>query len=265
VTRPEVLAEGYVLVEGPRADGDGAVFFSDALGGGVYRWAPGDGVDVVLADRKGVGGLALHEDGGVLVSGRDVTHVAAGGETRLVFDRPEGVVGFNDICALPTGAVLAGALRFRPFAGDAPVEGEFWHVPGGDDEPSIDVPGVLWANGCGATVDPPRTYACDYANGRVWMRDPDGLRLFATAPNGEADGLAIDDEGGVWVALASAGAVARFHVDGTLDRVLDVEGADFVTSLAFDGDTMYVTTYQPGRLLRLPAPVPGARHFVARV
>jgi sugar lactone lactonase YvrE len=264
---PEVLAEGYALVEAPRVDADGNVFFTDALGGGVHRWSPSEGVDVVaLPDRRGMGGLALHADGGFVVSGRDLTHVDPHGSARVVLARPEGVVGFNDICALPTGAVLAGALRFRPFAGDSPVPGEFWHV-GGGDEPCIDVPDILWANGCGASTDPPRTYACDYATGRIWVRDPDGLRLFATAPDGEADGLAVDDEGGVWVALGGGGAIACFRPDdGTLDRVLDVDGADFVTSLAFDGgDTMYVTTYQPGRLLRVRAPVPGPRHFVATV
>jgi sugar lactone lactonase YvrE len=265
--RPEVLADGYVLAEAPRVDADGNVFFTDALGGGVHRWSPTEGVDVAaVPERRGAGGLALHRDGGFVVSGRDLTHVAPDGTARVVFDRPEGVIGFNDICALPTGALLAGALRYRPFAGDPPVPGEFWHVDAngvgaGAGDASIDVPDIEWANGCGASVDPPRTYACDYSSGRIWMRDPDGLHLFATTPNGEVDGLALDDEGCVWVALASDGRIARYQLDGTLDAVLDVEGVDFVTSLAFDGDTLYVTTTQPGQLLRAAAPIPGPRHF----
>ena len=81
---PEVLATGYQLVEGPRADGQGGVYFTDALGGGVYRWSV-DGIEIVVPKRRGVGGLALHTDGGVVVSGRDVTHVAPDGTNRLLF------------------------------------------------------------------------------------------------------------------------------------------------------------------------------------
>ena len=40
MTRSETLADGYVLVEGPRPDGHGGVLFSDAVGGGVRRWTP---------------------------------------------------------------------------------------------------------------------------------------------------------------------------------------------------------------------------------
>ena len=57
----EVLADGYQLVEAPRADGHGAVWFTDVLGGGIHRWSDGR-VDTVVPKRRGVGGLALHAD-----------------------------------------------------------------------------------------------------------------------------------------------------------------------------------------------------------
>ena len=62
MTAFETLADGYGLVEGPRPDGDGGVLLSDVIGGGVRRWTP-DGVEVVVPDRRGVGGLVLHADG----------------------------------------------------------------------------------------------------------------------------------------------------------------------------------------------------------
>ena len=242
---------------------DGSVFFTDVLGGGVYRW-DGSSVDVVVPKRRGVGGLALHADGGVVCGGRDLIHVAPDGTSRVVFELPDGVTGFNDLCALPTGAVLVGALRWRPFGGDTTPErvpGEFWHVD--VDHSCIDIDGIVWPNGCGVDAERRRTYACDYASGTVWMRDDDGVRVFAEVPGGEADGLAVDGEGGVWVATAYGGSVVRLAPDD--GAVLDtVELDDFVTSLAFDGgDTMYVTTTTS--LLRLPAPVPGPRHLLATI
>ena len=161
---PEVLATGYKLVEGPRADGNGGVFFTDALGGGVYRWSD-DGVDTIVPKRKGVGGLALHADGGVVVSGRDVTHVASDGTNRLLFAAPDGVTGFNDICATSDGSILAGGLRFLPFAGEEPKPGAFWHVTS-PEHAEVALDDVMWPNGVGDAGLGIWCF-CDYSRGRV--------------------------------------------------------------------------------------------------
>ena len=49
--------------------------------------------------------------------------------------------------------------------------------------------------------------------------------------------MAVDREGGVWVALGDGGGVARFHSDGQLDEVTDLPAA-FVSSLSFGGPDM---------------------------
>lgn len=41
-TRPEVLGQGYGFTEGPTADRDGNVFFSDGQNNSIHRWQPGD-------------------------------------------------------------------------------------------------------------------------------------------------------------------------------------------------------------------------------
>ncbi len=41
-TQPEVLGQGYGFTEGPTADRDGNVFFSDGQNNSIYRWRPGD-------------------------------------------------------------------------------------------------------------------------------------------------------------------------------------------------------------------------------
>src|SRR5258708_8461134 len=61
---------------------------------------------------------------------------------------------------------------------------------------------------------------------------------------GSPDGLTLDADGYVWVALWSGGAVHRYAPDGTLDRVLTVPAA-YPTSCAFGGPDLrdlYITT-----------------------
>jgi len=91
----EVLAHGYGLAEAPTVDVDGTLLFTDVLGGGVYRLGPNGDVTTVVPKRRGVGGLAVHADGGIVCSGRDVIHVRDG-RTRTVL-HVDDVAGWNDL------------------------------------------------------------------------------------------------------------------------------------------------------------------------
>jgi gluconolactonase len=108
----------------------------------------------------------------------------------------------------------------------------------------VDAPGaatviserLLWPNGIGAAPDGARLYVSDFARKHVLAMAPDGTgeAVFAEVPRGSADGLAVDEEGGVWVALGDGCGVVRFTADGALDEVVDVP-AEFVSSIAFGG------------------------------
>ena len=155
--------------------------------GGVHRWSP-DGVEQVVPKRRGVGGIVLHEDGGLVVTGRDVMHVRDG-ETRVLLD-VDGVTGFNDLGTAPDGSVYVGSLRFMPFRGEAPVPGEIWRIPAQGDAAPV-AGGVLWANGIGFSPDGPIAYGSDYARSCVlaWDVAADGSLTLAAHVRGDAGGL----------------------------------------------------------------------------
>jgi gluconolactonase len=229
----EVLLRSHTLLEGPRIARDGAILYSDVLAGGVFRVDPGGGVRTVVERRRGVGGLVEHERGGVVVSGRDLVHFDADGVASQLLER-DGVTGFNDLTTGPDGELLVGALRYRPLAGEPPVAGELLALshPGSARVLSET---VLWPNGIGVAPDG-QVYISDFARAHVKVLSLDGGResVFCESPRGSADGLALDVEGGVWVALGAGGGVARFEPGGELDEFVEVPAA-FVSSISFGG------------------------------
>ncbi|MDQ6854950.1 MAG: SMP-30/gluconolactonase/LRE family protein [Actinomycetota bacterium] len=273
----ETLASGYGLVEGPTVDGDGNLYFSDVLGGGVYRRDPDGEITTVVPKRRGVGGITLHADGGIVVSGRDIVHVRDG-ENRTLF-KDDGVPGWNDICADSVGRIYAGSIRFAVFDPDArPVPGELWRIDvEGEATPLYD--DVLHANGVAISPGGQTIYHSDTRRNVILVHTlaDDGTagdRRAFHFPPGAPDGMALDAQGLLWVASARAGCVARLTPDGEIDRVLDIP-AQAVTSLCFGGDEgrdLYVVTAdnteapeRGGTIFRIPVDVAGAPVHAARI
>jgi gluconolactonase len=272
----ETLASGYGLVEGPTWAPDGSLYFSDVLGGGVYRRDPGGAVETVIPKRRGVGGIALHAAGGLVVGGRDLIHVKDGA-TRTLLSLPD-LPGWNDLCTDARGRVWAGSVRFAVFDRNAePVAGECWRLEGGGHATPV-YDDVLHANGIALSPGEDWMAHSDTRRSCLWVHDldpagnPSGRRAFAV--DGLPDGLAFDAAGCVWVAIAGGGRVDRFTPDGRVDRSLAVP-ARMVTSCCFAGDDLrdlIVVTAdhaeQPerkGSVLRTRVDVAGASVQPARV
>lgn len=244
----ETLLTGYGLVEGPRMDAQGGLLFCDSHRGGVYRRTPQGRIETIVPKRKGVGGIVLHADGGIVVSGRNICHVKQG-VSRVLFELDE-TVRFNDIFCDRVGRLYVGSLRFDPFNAEAlPTPGELYRIDAqGVARMLYDDVGLT--NGIGFSPDERVLYHSDSLRGHILAHTltADGRcgerRVFAALPRGAPDGLCVDSEGGVWVAAYGAGSIMRFMPDGALDREIEI-AAKKVTSLCFgdtDRQTLYVTT-----------------------
>lgn len=116
-------------------------------------------------------------------------------------------------------------------------------------EVELMLPGRALSNGIDWSPDGRRCYHADSLLRRIEVieLDEDGsptstheFARFSTMP----DGLSVDADGCVWVALWDGGGVQRFRPDGQLDRTMTVPGG-WVTSCAFGGDalrTLYITS-----------------------
>lgn len=271
----ETMAWGFGLVEGPTVAPDGSLYVSDVLGGGVYRLLPDGERVTVVPKRRGVGGIALHADGGIVISGRDVVHVADDGTNRTVL-AIEGLPGFNDIGVDPQGRVLVGAVRFFVFdPASTPVPGEVWRIDAAG-EASVVIDDVLHPNGVGVAPDGRSLWCSDTRRRQVVVADlvdgvVTGVRRLEFPGPGHPDGLAFDVDGGVWIASAGGGEVIRFGSDGTVSARLAVP-ARVVTSCCFAGTDLVVAsadnTEAPergGSVFRCPAGVAGAPAPLVRI
>jgi sugar lactone lactonase YvrE len=110
------------------------------------------------------------------------------------------------------------------------------------------------SNGLDWSPDGSRAYYNDTATYRISVFDYDtdaGLtnrRVFVDLYDEDKrpDGLTVEEQGGVWVALSNGGAVRRYTPDGVLDEVVEVP-AKKVTACTFGGpdlDQLFITTSQ---------------------
>jgi sugar lactone lactonase YvrE len=232
-----VLGRPHGLLEGPRLTADDEAVYSDVIAGGVWGCSKAGLVREILPKRRGIGGIVAHADGGLVISGRSVIHLLEDGEQREILSG-EGVCGYNDLGTTAEGELLAGVLRYRPMSGEDPQPGQLLLV-GGDSAVEVLSEDLVWPNGIGVSPDGETIYLSDYAQRAVLAiaRHGGKTRTFCRSPRGSADGLAVDCEGCVWVALGEGGGVARFHPDGELDEVMTLP-ASFVSSLSFGGPDM---------------------------
>lgn len=160
-------------------------------------------------------------------------------------------VRMNEGACDPDGRFYCGSMAYDR----QPRAGNLYRL---DAECSVQgvVEGVTISNGLDWSPDDSRAYYNDTETHRVDVFDYDRERgLTARRPfveispeDGRPDGLTVDSEGGVWVALNGGGAVRRYRPDGTLDAVIEVPVRK-VTACTFGGarlDQLYITTSREG-------------------
>ncbi|MFI5002045.1 MAG: SMP-30/gluconolactonase/LRE family protein [Reyranellales bacterium] len=251
------VATGYGLIEGPVWDPAHGLYFSDVMNGGVHLLDRAGKVSLVVPKRRGIGGMALHASGGLVVGGRDIAFVRlADGMTQslLSLDAVPGATGFNDLTTDRAGRIYVGSLAYRVFGGEAPKPGHL-HVIETDGTMRTLSDGVLLTNGLGFSPDGRRLYHSDARAPLVRVYDvkEDGTvgpwrKFAALGEAGVPDGLKVASDGSVWVADAHGGRIAVFDADGTHRRDIAVP-LPMVTSLCFGGDDLrdlYIVTGSRG-------------------
>ncbi len=250
--------EGRALLgEAPYWSGrDRALVWVDMLGPALHRMTPGEQTRSAprleswpvarltsVAVPRRAGGYLLAQPSGLRLFDpeRGVDAPFAHPEAERVGNR------YNDGKCDPRGRLWIGTMD----PGGQPGRGSLLRVDADGGSERIDT-GFTVTNGIGFSPDARTLYFAESAGRTVFAYDFDlrrgklaRRRTFATWPEGaKPDGLAVDEEGGVWVALWDGWRIERWSADGKLTRTVRLP-VPRPTSVAFGGRllaTLYVTT-----------------------
>ncbi|MFJ5773193.1 SMP-30/gluconolactonase/LRE family protein [Streptomyces sp. NPDC093094] len=255
------------LGEGPTWDtAAGRLLWVDVLGSRVHTYDPSTGRRTVRRTEQHVGAAKPRTGGGLVLNLRDGVGLLDPDDTfRWLHREPVPGRRANDAAVAPDGSLWAGTMRYD----EAPGGGTLSRVTGeGAVEAVLDA--VTVSNGTGWSPDGRLMYYVDSPTRRVDVFDVagdrvSGRRTLAVIEEGAGfpDGLTVDAEGCVWVALWDGGAVRRYTPGGALDRVVPLP-VRRPTACAFGGadlTDLYITTARTG--LAAPHPLSGSVLVVA--
>jgi sugar lactone lactonase YvrE len=223
----------------------------DMLAGDVLSLAP-DGVvtrrhisDVVAALRPRVhGGFVYATERGFALDDGATTPVEP-----LVEIWSDSGVRMNEGACDPDGRFYCGSMSYSSNQG----AGSLYRLDT-DRTVSTVLTDVTISNGLDWAPDGRTAFYVDSPSGRIDVFDYDherGLterRTFVSVEVGLPDGLTVDAEGGIWVAIWGAGAVHRYAPDGRLSHVVAIPATQ-VTACTFGGADLaelYITTSREG-------------------
>jgi sugar lactone lactonase YvrE len=248
----------HQLGEGPVWDAqrDRLLWIDIALGQ-VFegRFANGVVVTTDHHDFPGTVGVVVPAADGQLLVATDVGLVEIGtdGSRRQVGQRliPDGKSSrLNDGACDPAGRLLVGSLALD----DREKEEVLYRLETDGTVTEVDTDLTL-SNGLAWTADGNGYYRVDTIPGVIWYRpyDPETgqfgereelLRIADETPSVVPDGLCVDVDGNLWIAIWGAGQVRCFSPSGDALAVVTVP-APHTSSVAFigrDRDTLLITT-----------------------
>jgi sugar lactone lactonase YvrE len=228
----------------------GLVRFVDLEAGALMSYDPATG-KVSRRDLGKVAACVRPRRSGGLVVAAERTFVLLGpdgtvdGELGPVFEDEN--IRFNDGGCDPAGRFWMGTMAYD----ESPGAGSVYRLDG-DGSIGVVLTGVTISNGLSFAPDGRSAWYVDTPTGRVDRLEVDPMMGIVTGRGkivdrvepGNPDGIAVDAEGGVWVALWDGSGVNRYDAQGRLTDVVRLPCSQ-VTCPAFAGPDLtdlYITT-----------------------
>jgi lactonase len=220
------VSDTPMVLEGACFDRNGNLLFTDVYGGRIFRLASEKKLSVVFTgDKLGPGGLAIHKDGRIFITG--VGDLRGSGS--IVAIAPDGSTMETIVPVsagyLPNDLVFDrnGGFYFSDFRGTStdPRGGVYYVSP---DLKTITpvLPHISEANGIALSPDGNRLWTTEFGSNRLLRTDlesPTQIATIGTAvpyyfTGAAPDSTRADSDGNVYVAMYSQGRVLVFNHNG---------------------------------------------------
>lgn len=263
------------LGEGPVWDSSAErLIWIDIVGRSVNTTDPATGYTEKASTPSDVGAVALVDSGGLLAALADGVYLQnplGGWDQIAAVEAVDQSTRMNDGKCDPEGSFVCGTMA-RDLS---PRMGGLYRVRGDGSTEQL-LHGVSVSNGLDWSADGNTMYYIDSPTCTVvaYQYDHRSSKLGEPVPVVELpddgavpDGMTVDADGCIWVALWGGGSVRRYTPQGVLDLIVDLP-VSHVTSCAFGGrtlDTLYITTAAAGldEAARAGEPLAGSLFGVA--
>jgi gluconolactonase len=243
----EKLADKFLFTEGPAADKDGNVFFSDIPSNRTLRWSTDGKLTTWRTDTGGANGLYFDAKGNLICCegfARRLTSVSPDGKVTVLADSYDGkkLNSPNDLWVDPKGGIYFSDPRYGNMEGMEQKGFYVFYLPPGGKTLVRVVDDLVKPNGVLGTTDGKQLFVADASGGKtyVYTIQADGTladkKVFAEHGS---DGLTRDELGNVYL---TGKGVDVFSPEGKPIETIDVpEGPANLTFGGPDKKTLFIT------------------------
>ena len=234
---------------------DGSLLFSDIPANTIYIWEPNKGVNIYLKPSGHSNGIALMNDGTLVIAQQDraIALVTGDKKIKVVANQYNGkkLNAPNDLVVAKNGTIYFTDPPFgiKPEQKEQPVNGVYRITS--DNKVQLLTSEVSLPNGLAFSPDEKKLYVNNSKDTDIWVFDvnSDGSlsngKIFdrmgdSGAETGSADGMKVDSRGNVYT--TGPGGVWIFSPRGVLlDRISIPQYASNVAWGGPDLKTLYIT------------------------
>lgn len=223
----EKLADGFRFTEGPAADAEGNIFFTDITNNRIHKWSLDGKLTTFRKDSRAANGLYFDKAGNLIAcegAERQLVSIGPQGKVTVLADKYDGKKfnSLNDLWIAPNGGIYFTDPRYGS-RHDMEQDGEHVYYLAPDRKRLIRViDDMVRPNGLIGTADGKLLYVADHGGNKtfVYTMNQDGTlsnkKLFA--PEG-SDGMTIDNQGNVYL---TTNEVAVYNKKGRKIETIDV-------------------------------------------
>ena len=250
--KPQKLADGFKFTEGPAADTQGDVFFTDQPNDRILKWSTDGKLSTFLSPAGRSNGLEFDRKG-VLISCADEKNelwaIDRHGKVTVLVKEYGGKLlnGPNDVWVGPDNAAyFTDPMYKRPYWNRGPMEQDGQHVYRlSPDRKKVTrvIDDLKQPNGIVGTPDGTHLYVSDIGAGKTWVYEIradgslGGKKLFCELGS---DGMTLDEEGNLY--LTGKGVIV-FDRTGRQIEQIDID-QPWTANVTFGGEdrrTLFIT------------------------